>query len=141
MGWRDKIGPEARQHIHDLGETDTKHTEPPVPGEKEPQSPSFVCSVSNFQKSKNSNADPSPFQIGEKSVSEKKKERVPQANPNDWLDAWRNLATMTQDIQETDWRFKAVLDLLNLCDKAFEAGSWTAFQRLAEKTNMLCQKK
>lgn len=58
-----------------------------------------------------------------------------------WTETWRDLATMTQDIQETDWRFKAVLDLLNSCDKAFEAGNWTDFQRLAEKTNILCQKK
>ena len=67
--------------------------------------------------------------------------RLVETSSDLWLQTWRELADMTQDIQETDWRFKAVLDLLNSCDKAFEAGNWTDFQRLAEKTNILCQKK
>ena len=77
-----------------------------------------------------------------KLISEtQKKENVKENAPNDWLDAWRDLAKMTSGIQENDWRFKAIMDLLNLCDKAFEAGNWTDFQRLAEKANILCQKK
>jgi isocitrate dehydrogenase kinase/phosphatase len=48
---------------------------------------------------------------------------------------------MAQGIQEQDWRFKGIMDLLDGCDKAFEQGDWAAFQRLAEKAKTLCQKK
>ena len=62
-------------------------------------------------------------------------------NPNLWVNAWRELAEMTSGIEKSDRRFKAVLDLLNLCDKAFEVGNWTDFERLAEKVRWLCEKR
>ena len=62
-------------------------------------------------------------------------------NANLWVNAWREIADLTSGIQEMDRRFKAVLDLLNLCDKAFEAGNWEAFQRWAEKVKDLCRKR
>ena len=58
-----------------------------------------------------------------------------------WLQAWGELADLTQGIQESDWRFKGIMDLLESCDVAFEAGNWTDFEQLAEKVKRLCEKR
>jgi hypothetical protein len=67
--------------------------------------------------------------------------RLIETSTDPWLHAWRDLAEMTRNVEEADWRFLGVMDLLNGCDKAFESGNWAAFQRLAEKAKTLCQKK
>ena len=51
----------------------------------------------------------------------------PQTRP-DWLAAWRELARLTYGITPEDQRLQPVLTALNVCDGAFAAGDWAAFQ-------------
>jgi len=51
-------------------------------------------------------------------------QRVSQSQ---WAEGWRDLASMTSGIQETDPRFKGILNALVSCDRAFEAGDWGRF--------------
>ena len=47
---------------------------------------------------------------------------------HDWLAAWRELAELTYGITPEDPRLQPVLTALNVCDVAFVADDWTAFQ-------------
>ena len=84
----------------------------------------------------------------EQGLVEKVKERFPEPKttdtnrptPDQWLSAWRTLADLTQGIQESDWRYLGVLDLLDGCDRAFEQGNWPSFERLARKVKGLFEK-
>ena len=78
-----------------------------------------------------------------KRLFEKVKERFPenQSTPNDWLQAWRDLAEKARNVEEADWRFLGVMDLLDACDEAFAKGNWADFARLSEKVKTLCQRK
>ena len=59
------------------------------------------------------------------------------ASSDDWLTAWRELATVTQGIYEHDPRRQRILQLLEQCDEAFLAGNWQDFVRLAQQVKRL----
>lgn len=46
----------------------------------------------------------------------------------DWLAAWRELAEITSGLTSEDPRLHPTLAALNVCDTAFEADDWSAFQ-------------
>ncbi len=45
-----------------------------------------------------------------------------------WLVAWRELATITDGITKDDPRFQSVMAALDVCDEAYLAGDWVAFE-------------
>ena len=63
--------------------------------------------------------------------------RASRPTSDQWLEAWCELAAMTEGVLKSDWRFNSVTDLLEECDRAFESGSWLDFQRLAGKVQAL----
>ena len=62
---------------------------------------------------------------------------VDRAGPNvriikDWLTAWRGLAQMTYGLTPEDPRLQPVLAALDVCDAAFMADDWEAFEQARE---------
>jgi hypothetical protein len=55
----------------------------------------------------------------------------------DWLQAWRDLATLTDGITRDDHRFQPVMSGLDQCDLAFEQGDWPAFERAAARVKLV----
>lgn len=53
--------------------------------------------------------------------------------PNQWIEAWRELATITNGIEKSDRRFLAILDLLEKCDHYFEQDDWPGFKQTADQ--------
>ncbi len=51
----------------------------------------------------------------------------------DWLRVWRELADCITGITRDDPRFQPVMAALDVCDRAFERGDWTGFQRTADR--------
>jgi len=157
MGWRDSIKAQAPNFPRIRRYPVTIQTKPTDQGEKEPQDPSSVSIVSGLPHNAESEAQGTGSPETDNALSfvsivsdnqhlSGKEREVPATerteNESDlWLQAWRELADMTQGIQESDWRFKGIMDLLGGCDRAFEAGSWTDFERLTEKVRGLCEKR
>ena len=50
-------------------------------------------------------------------------------SPAQWLKAWRELATLTQGITQSDPRLDPVMKALGACDTAYLANDWSGFQR------------
>ena len=61
------------------------------------------------------------------------KVRVVEPLSQQWLSAWRELAQATNGITKTDPRFKRIMNLLNLCDSAFEKDDWNTFCRINDQ--------
>ena len=57
--------------------------------------------------------------------------------PQQWVDAWRDLAQTTNGIIKTDPRFELVCDALERCDEAFSAKNWPRFQKAADEVRRL----
>lgn len=57
---------------------------------------------------------------------------VPQDKP-DWLQAWREVATLTSGLTADDPRLPVVMAALNACDDAYLNGNWEAFCHAAPR--------
>ena len=62
-------------------------------------------------------------------IAKKAKEAKKGPSSSQWLTAWRELATLTAGLTAEDPRLQTVLTALNVCDMAFEADDWTAFEK------------
>ena len=78
--------------------------------------------------------------MNEKSLVEKAQDMLKQGAPSahhatstQWLEAWRELANITDDIEKSDRRHMPILDLLRQCDWHFDQGDWLSFKRAAGK--------
>lgn len=56
-----------------------------------------------------------------------------------WLPAWRELASIMNDIPKDDPRHLGVLAALDRCDTTFLAGDWTGFERAAREVHRLVE--
>ena len=55
---------------------------------------------------------------------------------NNWLWAWRQLATDTDGLEPDDRRLKPVLHALSICDDHFIRGDWDGFQHAAKAVRL-----
>ncbi len=58
-----------------------------------------------------------------------------------WQEFYQEIAAMTNGIQESDPRFKPIMDILDQCDRCFENGDWQTFQTHLPKLKKLCGEK
>jgi len=71
----------------------------------------------------------------------KKIEQEPRLEtPPDWLNAWRELARLTDGLLPDDPRLQSILMALRRCDDTFLANDWPAFQRAAEHVRQAVQR-
>lgn len=56
-----------------------------------------------------------------------------------WLAAWREVARLTDEINQDDPRFQLVMAALKLCDAAFERDDWEAFREAAAQIRLAVQ--
>ena len=56
------------------------------------------------------------------------KVRLVGAAKPDWLREWREVAAISSGLTAEDVRLPLVMSALGVCDAAFEAGNWSAFQ-------------
>ncbi len=61
--------------------------------------------------------------------------------PPDWTTAWRQVARMTDGIEETHPHLEAINDLLGQMDIDFLSNQWPAFQANVLKLQTLCGRK
>lgn len=52
---------------------------------------------------------------------------------DDWLAAWRELATLTSGLTADDPRLSVVMAVLNECDDAYLNGNWVNFHHAAAR--------
>ena len=57
---------------------------------------------------------------------------VSKPTQDQWLQAWRGLARLTNGITKGDSRFAPVMAAIDQCDDLFLAGDWPGFQQIAE---------
>jgi len=57
--------------------------------------------------------------------------------PDQWLDAWRGLAYITDGIEKSDPRQPIVCEIIERCDQAFEQDNWPVFRQEAESAKRL----
>ncbi len=58
--------------------------------------------------------------------------------PSQWLEGFRDLATVTYGIAQDDPRFPAIMEALAACDAAFQADNWEAFRKNSELVRQRC---
>jgi len=64
-----------------------------------------------------------------------------QASMNEkWLNGWRTLVDLTSGIEQSDPRFKPLVNLLKQADRAFERDNWEEFQIAASRVKNIANK-
>lgn len=61
---------------------------------------------------------------------------VRTVQPN-WLEAWRDLAELTESITKNDSRFHPICDVLNECDFSFQLDDWLAFHEATKRIHTI----
>ena len=57
-----------------------------------------------------------------------------------WHKGWRTLADLTSGIEQSDSRFKPLINLLEQADRAFESDKWEEFQIATSRIKNIANK-
>ena len=57
-----------------------------------------------------------------------------------WITAWRELADLTSGIEQSEPRFKPLINVLEQADRVFERDNWEEFQKAASRVLNIANK-